>query len=155
MNSGVITRDGANGTVSLARMRQPLAPALDDLKRRLRTEPDLAKLMDAFFDLVEATDLAERSKPARNPRLEKVLQVVLGTIAHEAGSELAVLTPSLCAEHGIDHGALIVGGAFGAYFYFRELDRGVCSVGTLDGRVHAFRFTIMAGAVPVASTGDG
>jgi hypothetical protein len=108
-----------------------LAADVRELLRRVDTEPDLERVMDAFFDLVQAhPSLMTQGEAIDATGLPAVLREVIGPLAAEIvvpeGRSTPDVFPVLFVQwrrhrtYGLVHGSLVVEGHIGVAFFLER-----------------------------------
>lgn len=116
---------------------------IEDLKKKAQEVKELADAWDAFFDLVEQTNLMANSKLVKNKKLQEILEFICREMLKKKTIKPKMVLNQL---EGTDfyHGAILTMGMTGSFMYFKDLDLGMIALGSSGEETLMARFSIAA-----------
>lgn len=135
-----------------------MALNVDELRERLVTERDLAKLWHSFMDLTQLKEFQDSQRPCEDQALYNRIGEITGKIVSQLPIK-GFVTVALfeVPPYDLIHGPVTLPTGLGNIFYFRETDCGLMAIpnGTSTHPVHQWtmaRFSIGKTLAKAAST---
>lgn len=126
-----------------------LAEKIDQLKRLLVNARDFSTILNWFFDELAADPtFRAKGKPLKDKEIEGrflgVIEVIKERLTPKPQGRAQVLAMLWLKDYKLAHGAFLLGDRFGAIFYFRDLDMGLCALGAMNGSAEVLfsRFSV-------------
>ena len=119
---------------------------LESLKRKLRQEQNFSRTMHYFYDHFGENDaFLQLGKQTRHPQFEAILQQAVNSLM---GRPIKIWMPFLVhlPEQHFLHGACVVDGHMGNFFFFEDVFSGLLAV-IMSNQTGETKFTRITGHV--------